>query len=257
VALAITRAVSPAIQHCELTHLSRQPIDLEAAMRQHESYEQCLVDLGCELLRLPAGQEMPDSVFVEDTAIVLDHCAVIARPGAESRRQETQAVAEVLGGYRTLFHINTPGTIDGGDVLVIGRNLYVGLSSRTNFNGMEQLRALVSPLGYHVNVVPVKDCLHLKTAVSRVGTTTLLINSKWVDSSSFEGMNVVEVDPREPMAANALLIGERVVYAASHKRTRERLEGAGISVHTVDVSELAKAEGGVTCCSLIVDVSHS
>ncbi len=250
--LALTREVSPSLGRCELTHLSRQTIDVEAARAQHRQYERSLAELGCEVRRLPGLPDFPDAVFVEDTALVLEEAAVILRPGAESRRGEVASAADALKAYRPLYAIEPPGTLDGGDVLALDKFLYVGLSSRTNRAGIEQLRRICRPLGYTVKPVEIRSCLHLKSAVSRVGAKTLLVNRAWVDMSDFEGFDYMDVDPSEPMAANALLIGERVIYPQAHEKTRRRLDGREISVVTVDVSELAKAEGGVTCCSLIL-----
>jgi len=249
--IAITREVSPRIGDCELAHLARVPIDLDTARAQHRQYEECLAALGCRIHRLPAEPSLPDSVFVEDTAVVLDELAIIARPGAASRRGETGAPAEMLRAYRRLTYIEQPGTLDGGDVLRIGKRLLVGLSSRSNEAGVEQMRRLAGPFGYSVESVRVKGCLHLKSAVTQVAESTLLVNPKWVDTGAFEGMELVDVDPREPFGGNALLVGDTVVYPISYPATRRRLEERGIVVKAVDVAELGKAEGGVTCCSLI------
>jgi dimethylargininase len=252
--LAITRDVSPAIEHCELTHLVREPIDLNQARQQHHEYEQCLKEAGCRLIRLPAEPELPDSVFVEDTAIVLDELAVIARPGAESRRAETASVADALKPYRRLFSIESPGTLDGGDVMRIGKSLYVGASQRSNSAGIEQLRRIVAPYGYNVITVELHDCLHLKSGVTRVAEGAVLINRRWVDCSAFDCVRLIDVDASEPFAANALHVADAVIYPQAFLRTRERLESQGINVLVVDASELAKAEGGVTCCSLVFDI---
>jgi len=246
--IAITRGVSPSIGRCELTHLPREPIDLVRARAQHRRYEEALASLGCEIHRLPAEPTMPDSVFVEDTAVVLDELAIITRPGAASR-----TVAEALRPYRRLFQIEPPGTLDGGDVLRIGKMVFVGLSRRTDRAGIEQLRDLLDPFGYVVKGVRVKGCLHLKSAVTQVAEETLLINPAWVNAGAFGAMELIEVDPSEPFAANALLVGETAVYPAAYPRTVERLGAHGIRVRIIDISELAKAEGGVTCCSLIFD----
>ncbi len=193
---------------------------------------------------------MPDAVFVEDTAIVLDEVAVITRPGAASRRPETASIARALEPYRELRFIEAPATIDGGDVLHVGRALFVGLTSRSSKEGIAQLRELVAPFGYSVTGVPVTGCLHLKTAVTQIAPDALLINPAYVDPGAFN-MQYIEVDPSEPFGGNAVLINEKVIYPAAFPRTRRRMEQAGISVRTVDASELAKAEGGVTCCSLL------
>lgn len=251
--VAITRPVSPSIARCELTHLAREVINVDIAREQHCQYERCLADLGCEVHRLPLEPELPDSVFVEDTAVVLDELAVITRPGAESRRRETASVAKALDVCRELRHIEPPGTLDGGDVLRIDRTIYVGLSGRSNRAGIKQLRGYVELCGYTVEAVEMRGCLHLKSAVAQVGRNTLLINRDWVDASVFGGVDLVDVAPTEPMGGNALLVGEVVVYPKAYVETRERLEDRGIAVSAVDVSELAKAEGGVTCCSLIFE----
>jgi dimethylargininase len=258
--IAITREVSSSIAHCELTHLSREPIDLERAREQHRKYEQALRELGCQVVSLEEQPELPDAVFVEDVAIVLDECAVITRPGAESRRPEVASLAGKLEEYRQLFYIDAPGTLDGGDVLRVGKTIYVGLSGRSNPLAIDQLCGLVSPYGYMVKAVAVHGCLHLKSAVTQVAENTLLVNPEWVsreelgsgaaDSSNFDWL---EVDPAEAYAANALLIGESIIYPASFPRTRQRLERLGIPIAGVDVSELQRAEGAVTCCSLVFE----
>ena len=253
VLIAITREVRPRIAECELTHLAREPIDTASARAQHHQYETLLEELGCKLIRLPAEPELPDSVFVEDTAVVLDELAVITRPGAESRRAETDSVVGVLKPYRRLFHIESSGTLDGGDVLRVGKMLYVGLSKRSNREGIKQLQDILLPFGYVVNSVKLRDCLHLKSAVTQVAENTLLINRAWTDEAIFQGFRLIDVAPPEPFAANALLIGDMVIYPEAFPETRRRLENQGIRLYTVNASELAKAEGGVTCCSLILD----
>jgi len=254
VRIAITREVSPNIGRCELTHLRREVIDVAVARAQHRGYEDCLADIGCEIHTLPAEPELSDSVFVEDIAIVLDELAIITRPGADSRKPERQSIAEALRPYRRLSYIQSPGTVDGGDVLCLGKTLFVGLSRRSNQAGIEQLRLLLDPFGYTVEGVQVNGCLHLKSAVTQVAQNTLLINRTWVDAGTFGHMDLIDVDPSEPFGGNALLVGETVVYPSAQPRTRKRLEDHAIPVRAVDVAELGKAEGGVTCCSLIFNV---
>ncbi len=248
---AITRAVSRAILNCELTHLARVPIDLENARRQHRLYEQALRDLGVEVLSLPEAPDLPDSVFVEDTAIVLDECAIITRPGADSRKPETASIAEALRPYRSLHQVSAPGTVDGGDVLTVGKTLWVGLTSRSDLAAVEQMRAFLQPYGYTVRTAGVRGCLHLKSAVTQAAERTLLINPAWVECADFPGMDFIEVDPGEPSAANLLLVGGKPVYQPAYPKTLERLQAAGIDPLLVDASELAKAEGALTCCSLL------
>ena len=252
--IAITREVSPAIGNCELTHLARQIIDVHVAQAQHRQYEECLAALGCQIHRLPAEPELPDSVFVEDAAIVLDELAIVTRPGADSRKPETVSIARALEPYRKLCTIQAPGTVDGGDVLRVGKTIYVGLSSRSNQAAIEQIESLSRPYGYTVKGIQVNGCLHLKSAVTQVAQDTLLINRNWVNASTFGDMRLIEVDASEPYGANALLVGVTAIYPTSFPRTRKRLEDHGISMMTVNVSELAKAEGAVTCCSLVFNV---
>jgi dimethylargininase len=190
-------------------------------------------------------------VFIEDAAVVLDEVAVITRPGAVSRRAETAAVAGVVGRYRPLQFIDAPGTMDGGDVLVAGREVFVGVSSRTNEAAVDQMRMILRPYGYQVHPVVVMDCLHLKSAVTALSDDRLLLNGKRVAPGQFPAFDLVEVDPLEPEAANIVRAGSDLVYPDAFPRTRDRLERAGVRVRTLDVSELAKAEGAVTCCSLI------
>jgi dimethylargininase len=244
VRIAITRSVSPRIAECELSYIERRPIDATLASRQHEEYERQLAAHGCILVRVPNTPEMPDGVFVEDTAVVLDDLAIITRPGALSRRGEIDSVAEVLQRYRPLLRIKEPATLDGGDVLVIGQRLYVGLSQRTNKEAVRQLNA--TPVHF-------QDCLHLKSAVTQIDDETLLVNPRWVDDRQFLGLDCIAVDAAEPWAANALRLGDTLLYSASHPRTRRLLEARGFRVEAVDVSELEKAEAGVTCCSVIVE----
>jgi len=250
--LAITRDISPAIEHCELTHLERTTIDLARARAEHEAYESVLRELGCQVQRLPAGPDMPDSVFIEDAAIVLDELAVITRPGAESRRVETAAVSQAVREHRPVAAILAPGTLDGGDVLRIGKRLFVGVGYRSNESGIAQLRTIVMSQGYSVDAVPFEGCLHLKTAVSIVADDLLLVNPAWVDVARFGPMRTIETDPGEPFAANALMVGSAVVYPREHRATLERLEAAGLDLRPVAAGELAKAESGPTCCCLLV-----
>lgn len=250
--IALTRSVPPSIVNCELTHLTREPIDLARAAEQHGLYERALVAVGCTIQRLPSLPDLPDSVFVEDAAVVLPEIAIISRPGAASRRLEVTSVADALRPHRPVTFIEPPGTLDGGDVLAIGSTIYVGESARTNAEGIRQLADLASAYGYAVRPVKVSACLHLKSAVTRVSEDVILLNSAWVDSSSFKGMHQIEVHPDEPFAANALWIGEHVIYPRTYDETRRRLEDNGINVHLVEMDELQKAEGGVTCCSILI-----
>ncbi len=250
---AITRAVSPAIIHCELSFIDREPIDLVKAQEQHHAYEMLLEKLGACVVSLPAEPDLPDSMFVEDPAIVLDELAVILPLGTEGRRREAASLAQALSKYRKLAYVKLPGTLEGGDVLRIGRKLFVGLTKRSNAEGIRQLSEILQPLGYEVIAVPVKGCLHLKSAVTYLGRNTLLANRSWFETTPFAGRDWIDVDPAEPHAANALAFGGTVIFPASFPRTRERIEARGFSVTPLDISELQKAESGLTCSSLLFE----
>jgi dimethylargininase len=225
---------------------------MERAQDEHVGYERVLERLGCEVRRLPAAPGCPDSVFIEDTAVVLPEIAVVCRPGAPSRLGEVDGVARALAEYRRLAHIVSPGTLDGGDVLRIDNHLYVGLSRRTNVEGIRQLTRIVTPHGYRVVRMPVSACLHLKSAVSTI-PGAVLVNPDWVEPSFFGTVKTICVDSAEPFAANVLSIGDTVILARHHPRTRRRLKSLGLCTVSVSLRELAKAEGGVTCCSLILE----
>jgi dimethylargininase len=253
VLVAITRAVSPTLAECELTHQVREPIDVAKAVAEHAVYEETLRSCGATIVRAPAEPALPDAVFVEDAALVFAETAVLTRPGAAVRRREVESMAKVLSAYRPLFDIQPPGTLDGGDVMVLGRTVYVGLSSRTNHDGITQLDTHLSEWGYQVIPVPVTGCLHLKSAVTPVADNLLLINDRWVSPECFGSMGMVSVTPDEPHAANALLIGASVIYPTHYPATAERLDRAGVRLVAVPCGELAKAEGGVTCCSVLFE----
>jgi len=250
--IAITREVSRSIVKCELTHLARTPIDVERARTQHEGYRSALRALGLQVISLPEEPDLPDSVFVEDTAVVLDELAVMTNPGADSRKPEVESMARTLEKYRKLAWITPPATLDGGDVLVLGKRLFVGQTLRSNNAALEQLQDMLHPYGYEVRGVPITGCLHLKSAVTQVANDTLLINPEWVDRTYFEGFKFIEIDPSEPFAANVLMLEGTLIHPSAFTGTRRQLEAAGLPILPVEADELAKAEGGVTCCSLIL-----
>jgi dimethylargininase len=248
---AIVRVPSPAIARCALTFLERTPIDFERALRQHAAYVKALEHAGLDVLILPEEPDLPDAVFVEDTAVIVDECAVVTRPGIESRRGEVDAVADALTGIRPTSRVAAPGTIEGGDVLRVGRTFFVGQTQRTNAEGTRQFAAIVEPHGYDVMPVRPTGCLHLKSAVTYIGDETVLVNSKWVDVDHFRNWQCVPVAPEEPSGANALLAGTTVFVAASAPLTRRKLDALGFTTATLDTSEFEKAEAALTCLSLI------
>jgi dimethylargininase len=250
---AITRDVSERFAECALTFLEREAIDVELAQRQHHALTAAVARLQVEIVPAPAMPDLPDASFVEDTAVVLDELAVIAAPALGIRRQEVASVAQTLARYRPLHSLSGDACLEGGDVLRIGRTLFTGLSTRTNREGARQLEAAVAPYGYEVRPVEFGGCLHLKSACTSIGRGTLLANPAWVDTRQMGDQRVIEVDSTEPGAANALTVESTIIFPASYPGTRGRLESAGFRVEAVDISELQKAEAGVTCSFLLLD----
>jgi len=251
--VAITRPVSNTIAECELTHLARSPIHISEAQKQHKNYKQTLKKLGYYILNLPAAHDLPDAVFVEDIAIVLPEIAIITRPGAVSRRPELKLIKPALSKFRELTGIKSPATLDGGDVLVSQQTIFIGLSNRTNSGGLAQLADITKPFGYSVTGIPLKKCLHLKTAVTKLSDKHLLLNPQWVDAELFDGFRITEIHPDEPFAANIISIDNHVICSASCPKTSQIIRDSGFEVVLVDQSELAKAEAGLTCCSILIN----
>ncbi len=248
---AITRDVSSSINDCELSFQGRLPIDVAKAISQHEAYRSCLADLGVQVISLPAEPGLPDAVFVEDPVVVTEEVAVISNMGAPSRRPEAASLAEALSRHRPLKFLTAPATLDGGDVLRVGRSVFIGLSRRTNREGIEQLSDLLGFHDYRVESIEVRGCLHLKSACSYIGNGTVLVNRSWIEAERLRQFELLDVFGEEPAAGNALMINNVVIMPASFPKTRRLLEDRGFRVRAIDVSELQKAEAGVTCCSLI------
>lgn len=250
---AITRAVSASLASCELTWLPREPIDVARAAAEHSAYERCLSELGVRVISLPALDAYPDAVFVEDPAIVLDEIAVITTMGVESRRGERESLAAAIAPYRPLVYLREPAKLEGGDVMRVGRNLFVGLSARSDAGGAAQLAEAVAPWGYQVHLAELRGCLHLKSACCWLGEDTVLVNREWVDSRPLRDYRLIDVAPSEPGAANALCIGGTVVMPDAYPGTAKRLREHGYAVVGLKMNELMKAESGVTCSSLIFE----
>jgi dimethylargininase len=248
---AVTHKPSPHLEDCELTYLPSRAIDFEKAIRQHRSYGDMLRRCGVAVIVLDANPHLPDSVFVEDTALVLDQIAIMTSMGAASRRAESEAIEAVLRAYRPIARIAPPARLEGGDVLRIGRKFYVGLSTRTNRAGLSALEAHVAPFGYSVTAVRVTGCLHLKTGCTALDDHCVLINPEWVDPSPFESLDRIEVPSAEPFAANTLRIDSTLCIHSGFTATWRMLERRGYRVETTDVSEFLKAEAGLTCMSLV------
>ncbi|RIL10945.1 MAG: dimethylargininase [Proteobacteria bacterium] len=236
--------------NCELTFVQPQVIDTRLALEQHSAYRQCLENLGFKVICLPANEDLPDSVFIEDPVVILDELAVLTLPFSPSRKGEVPNIEREISTLRRVERIQPPGTLEGGDVMSIGRTLYVGLSTRTNQEGIDQFRNLVEPAGYQVVPVRVHGALHLKTAVTALGSETLLMNRAWFDPEPFQNFAVLEVSSKEPFAANTISIGRRVLMHEEFTETRRLLEVRGFEVITVNISEFLKAEAGLTCMSV-------
>jgi dimethylargininase len=249
--VAITRSPGPALARCELTHLERQPIDVGRALAQHRAYQDALRGAGVRVVELPADPAMPDGVFVEDTAVVLDELAVLAAPASASRREEWPAVEAALRPFRSIVRLPKEAHLEGGDSVRVGRTLYVGLGGRTSEAGLRALEAFVRPLGYSAVPVRVNGCLHLKSACCALDEASLLVNRTWLEASAFAGLRLVDVPAQEPWGANVLSLPGATLVSAAYPRTVELVRGLGHAVVALDVSELHKAEAGLTCMSLV------
>ncbi|MCC5913884.1 MAG: hypothetical protein JJU46_05870 [Balneolaceae bacterium] len=251
--VAITRPISPKLAECELTYLDRKPIEIHLAKEQHRVYENALEKMGYTIRLLPKKPDLPDGVFVEDTAVVFPERAIITRPGAESRRPETESMAKVLQDYRDLSFIKAPATLDGGDVFVLGKHIFIGLSKRSNGEAVRQVDEIMRPLGYRVSGIPVRHCLHLKTAVARIEDDLMLINPKWLSPAHFPGIHCEPVHPDEPYGTNVMRRDKFALTTTAFPYTAEWLARRGYDLIVIDQSELAKAEAGLTCSSVIVE----
>ncbi|MDX6692590.1 MAG: dimethylargininase [Blastocatellia bacterium] len=248
---AITRAVSRQLARCELTFKEREGIDYERAARQQEAYCRLLERCGVAVFNLEASDALPDCCFVADTAVVLDELAVIANMGASSRRRETAAAEKILSNYRQVARIEPPATLDGGDVVRLGKQLFVGRSARTNEEGIAALARLTREFGYSVTPVCVTGSLHLTTACSALDEETVLLNPCWIDDAPFAGLRVLCGPEQEPWAASTLRVGQTICVEAEAPRTRQLVEQVCPRVEALDISEFRKAEGSLSCLSLL------
>lgn len=226
-------------------------VDVELARRQHDRYCEILEAVGLDVVRLAADDLHPDCCFVEDAALVVDDLAIVPVMGAPTRRGESGAVAEALGRYRALHYLRPPATLDGGDVLRIGKRIFVGRSRRTNAAAVKQLADVLRPRGYEVSAVQVHGVLHLKSAVTLLAEEQVLFRRGVVDSSPLVGLQMLAVPRDESHAANCIAIGGTVILPDRAPSTASMLRGEGFEVLEVDMSEFRKAGGLLTCCSII------
>ncbi len=249
---ALTHIPSPQMQSCVRTFVPDEAIDHALAARQHADYCQALRDCRVQVVTLDVNANRPDAAFIEDTAIVLDELAVLCSLAPPTRRQEPAAIEPILSQYREVRRIEPPATIEGGDVLRVGRTLLVGQSRRTNAAGIAILAGLVAPFGYEIRPVPVRGCLHLKTACTALPDGRLLVNPAWIDTSALPDFELVKIPDEEPWAANVALVHSNVLLSAAHDKTAALIHDLGFNVRTIDLCEFAKAEGGVTCLGLFI-----
>lgn len=250
--IAVVRDVGASYARCLVRTTPRPPIDVARARAQHDAYVLALRDGGYDVIRLAADEAHPDGCFVEDGVVVLDEVAILTRPGAPSRRSEVESLAEAVRPLRPLVRIEAPGTLDGGDVLRVGRRLYVGRSARTDRDAHRQLERIATRCGYVFTSVPVRDGLHLKSGVTALDDTTLLIDPSAVAPESFEGLNRLECAADETAGANVLRLARpgRLLAAAAFPETAERLRREGFEVTEVDLSEFTAGDAGPTCLSV-------
>jgi dimethylargininase len=247
---AIVRAVPTTID-AGITSADLGTPDYTKARDQHDRYVEALEKCGLEVTALDADDGYPDSVFIEDTAVVTDRCAIVTRPGAERRRGEVLEVEEVLSGlYDNIEHIVGPGTLDGGDVLQVGDHFYVGLTQRTNREGAEQLAGILRGYGFGACFVGLGRFLHLKTGVAYLGGDDLVVAGELVGKDEFEAFDRIVVPPQEEYGANCIRVNDRVLVAAGHGRTAERIAERGYEVIELEMSEFRKVDGGLSCLSL-------
>lgn len=247
--IAIVRPPAASFIRALSNHPERNSIDFPQALEQHGAYTQALKQRGLQVITLDPQEAYPDSVFVEDTAIILEDGALICSMKAETRRGETQTVRTAIEPYRPVEFFPASCTIDGGDVLDTGDTLYVGLSGRTDRKAVEFLATKTQK---KVVAVPVLSGLHLKSSVSYLGGNLLVIYPPAVDASCFKQHEWIEVEEQEVYAANCLAIGKTVLMAERYPLLSEQIEAKGFNVVTLPMSEFEKADGGVTCLSLII-----
>ncbi len=223
----------------------------ENALRQHDLYIQALESCGVIATVLPAAEEYPDSVFVEDTAILAERCAVITFPGAATRQGEEHVIHQALKEfYPHIQHIHAPGTIEGGDVMRTGDHFYVGLSARTNEEGFRQFAKIIKPFGYTASSVKLKEFLHLKTGLAYLEKNNLLVAGEFIRNHEFEHFNRIIIDEAENYAANCIWVNGTVLVPFGYPKTEAAIEAMGYPVLVVDVSEFRKLDGGLSCLSL-------
>ena len=224
--------------------------DYKLMLRQHVNYVDALKSLGLQVTELEALDDFPDAHFLEDTAVIVPEVAILTRPGALSRRGEEIFIEPILAKHKTVRKITEPGTLDGGDILVIDKNVFIGLSDRTNQEGANQLSEILFQYGYNSMLIKVEEGLHLKSDVNYIGNNTILITDKYYNHAEFENYIRICVDKNEAYAANSLLINDKVIIPKGFPATKQKLLKADFDLIEIDMSESQKMDGGLTCLSL-------
>jgi len=250
---AIVRGISASFHDAIVQRAVSSPIDVARARVQHARYVAALRGAGLAVTELPPLDAHPDACFVEDCALVADGTALVTRSGAPSRVGEADSIADVLARTHRVERTPAPATIDGGDCLRVGRTWFIGRSARTNAAGVQRVREVFGPLGHAVTEVPVAGFLHLKCVASRIGDAAVLVAEGSVDTALFRGLEVVTVPREESYAANTVVVRGTALVAAGFPATRARLEGRGLRVVELDMSEIAKGDGSLTCLSIVLD----
>jgi dimethylargininase len=233
-----------------LTTSNFGPPDYDLVSRQHNAYVAALRKFGLGVIELAEEPDFPDAHFVEDTAVVTPDVAVIANLGAAPRRGEESSIKPVVAKYRRTEHIKAPGTLDGGDVLMVGKHFFIGISERTNHAGAEQLGDILELNGYTWEPILVGAGLHLKSSVNYVGNNTLIVTAGFANHPSLDGYDKIIVDAQETYAANTLWINDHLLVPAGFPNTRKNLEQLDLKIIELEMSEVRKMDGGLTCLSL-------
>lgn len=248
---AIVREIANTYNNCVVTFSDTPLIDVSLAKQQHNNYCNVLSQVGVDITKLEADDNLPDCCFVEDTAIIIEDIAIITYLGTESRVNETYEIEKSLKNYKKIYHINLPGTIEGGDVLKIDKKIYVGISQRTNIEGINQLALIVKDKGYEVIGVNIWDTLHLKSACTYLGNNVVIFSQGHFDESIFSSYDTIIVPKEEEYCANTLTINGQVLIPKGFPITKGLITIKGFSVIELEMTEIQKAEGALTCLSLL------
>jgi len=246
---ALVRNVPNTYDHCVTKQ--QEKIDVTLAKQQHADYCNALEKIGLQLIRLEADDSLPDCCFVEDTAIAVDDIAIITNPGAISRRAEVAAVEKEISKYKTIHRIDAPATIDGGDVLQIGKKIFIGLSERTTQEAIDQVQEIVRSKGFEVIGVPIHHTLHLKSVATALTDSQIILNAAHFDEALFSGLRKIIVPEQEHYAANCLAVNETIFIPSGFPVTKSLIEGAGFSTVELENSEFKKGDGALTCLSIL------